>query len=373
MTPPAAASPLAVLPRELSGDAVIARRTSELVGSTPLLELVRTGSGTRLLLKLEQLNPTGSCKVRMARQMVLEAEADGRLRPGGRIVEPTSGNTGLGLALVALERGYRFTAIVDRHAAKDKLRAMEAMGAELVVVEADPTAGPSSIERRRVAAQIAAETGAFHPDQHNNPGNANGYGDLADELIDQLGTFDVLVAALGTGGSLCGTVRGLRSRGVMAQSVAVEPRGSIVFGGEPGVYHQTGAGSPAGFPIGCNVDRDVIDIDHRVGDGDAFATARVVARRTGLLLGGTTGGAIHVALRHLVLWPAGSTVVVLCNDAGEKYLDSVYDDDWLAARGVLDEPAHRRVRRWLNAYDESVRVADDDRASRRSEMGGLTA
>lgn len=297
----------------------------------------------------------------MAQQMVLEAERDGRLRPGGHIVEPTSGNTGCGLALVALERGYRFTAIVDRHAAREKLRMLTALGAELVFVDCPPDGGVSSVRRRQVAADLAAEWGAYHPDQHNNAGNANGYTDLASELRRQVGSVDVLVAAIGTGGSLCGTIRALRAAGSRTRSVAVEPVGSIIFGGAPGIYHQTGAGSPAGFPIGSNVDRTLVDDNHQVGDSDAFAGARVVARRTGMLVGGTTGGAIYVALRRLLAYPAASTVVVLCNDAGEKYLDSVYDDDWLRERGVLDDLAHRRVERWFTTYAVSVQLANRDR------------
>ncbi|WP_019202905.1 PLP-dependent cysteine synthase family protein [Tsukamurella sp. 1534] len=347
----------------------IVQRASELIGDTPLLELARTGTGTRLLLKLDHLNPTGSCKVRMARQMIDEAEREGRLLPGGRIVEPTSGNTGCGLALVALERGYRFTAVVDRHAAREKLRMLTALGAELVFVETPPGGGVASVQRRAVAARIAEETGAFHPDQHNNAGNANGYTGLAFELARQLGTVDALIAAVGTGGSLCGTIRAMRSAGHATRAVAVEPEGSIIFGGPPGLYHQTGAGSPAGFPVGSNIDRSVIDAAHRVSDADAFAGARVVARRTGVLVGGTTGGAIHVALRRLFTFPAESTVVVLCNDAGEKYLDSVYDDDWLRERGVFDELAHRRVHRWFAAYDESVRAAARDGSARLVEVG----
>lgn len=335
----------------------IVQRASDLIGDTPLLELAHTGTGSRLLLKLEQMNPTGSCKVRMARQMIIEAERDGRLRPGGHIVEPTSGNTGCGLALVALERGYRFTAVVDRHAAREKLRMLSAMGAQLLFVDCPSDGGPSSVRRRQVAARLAAELDAYHPDQHNNPGNGNGYDGLAVELLRQLGTVDVLVAAVGTGGSLCGTIRGLRAAGSWTRSVAVEPVGSIIFGGPPGVYHQTGAGSPAGFPVGSNVDRSLIDDAHRISDADAFAGARVVARRTGMLVGGTTGGAIHVALRRLFAYPPGSTVVVLCNDAGEKYLDSVYDDGWLRDREVLDELAQRRVERWFTTYAVSVRIA----------------
>lgn len=339
----------------------VVRTASELIGATPLLELVRTGTGTRILLKLEQFNPTGSAKVRMAREMVLQAERSGELRPGGHIVEPTSGNTGTGLALIALERGYTFTAVVDDHAAKDKLRAMKAMGAQLVSVTSDACGGPSTVERRRIADEIAARTGAYRPDQHNNPHNNAGYRDLAAELLTDINTdVDYLVGAVGTGGSLCGTVEELRRLGSRVRAIGVEPVGSIIFGGPGGGYWQTGAGSPAGFPVGGNVKYDAIDEDCRVGDIDAFATAHVVARRTGILVGGTGGAAIHVALRRLVHVPPASTVVVLVCDAGEKYLDTVYDEGWLHERGLCDRAARQRITRLLHAYDESVRLAADD-------------
>ncbi|MEU4434077.1 PLP-dependent cysteine synthase family protein [Nocardia rhamnosiphila] len=336
----------------------VVHRASDLIGATPLLELVRTGSGSRLLLKLEQFNPTGSAKVRMAREMVLAAERNGDLAPGGHIVEPTSGNTGTGLALIALERGYAFTAVVDGHAATDKLRAMRALGAQLVTVDGDGSDGPSSVRRRQIAAEIAAATGAYRPDQHNNPYNNAGYRELAGELHKDLATdIDYLVGAVGTGGSLCGTVEELRRLGSRVYAIGVEPVGSIIFGGEPGAYWQTGAGSPADFPVGGNVRYDLIDEDCRVGDINAFATARVVARRTGVLIGGTAGAAVHVALRRLVRLPPGSTVVVLVCDAGEKYLDTVYDEDWLTARGLYDRAAQQRIVRLCRAYDESVRLA----------------
>jgi len=335
-------------------------RATDLIGNTPMLEFARTGSGTRLLLKLELFNPTGSGKVRMARAMVLDAERTGQLKPGGHIVEPTSGNTGLGLALIALERGYRFTAVVDAHAAKDKLRAMAAMGAELVSVESDAGGGPSTVQRRRVADEIASRTGAFRPDQHNNPANGAAYAALAAELLDAQPNIDFLIGAVGTGGSLCGTTRELRRRGAAVTAIGVEPAGSIIFGGPGGQYWQSGAGSPAGFTIGSNVDYTVIDEGVRVGDIDAFSTARVIARRTGLLVGGTAGAAVSVALKRLALVPPGSTVVVLACDAGEKYLDTIYDDDWLAARDLLDHAAHHRFHRLLGAYADSVGIAERD-------------
>lgn len=322
----------------------IATRASELIGHTPLFELCSTESGTRLLLKLEQFNPTGSTKVRMAEQMITNAELCGRLRPGGHIIEPTSGNTGLGLALVAIERGYRFTAVVDHHACTDKLRAMAAMGAELVYVGEDSTNGPNTVERRRVARELAAvEEGACLLDQHNNPGNCEGYRELAHELLaDIFGDVDYLISAIGTGGSLCGTAKELRRLGSGVVTIGVEPAGSTIFGAPGGRYWQTGSGSPEGFPIGTNVDFSVIDNGVQVTDVDAFAAARVVTRHTGLMIGGTAGGAVHIALQRLATLPAGSTVVTLVCDAGEKYLDTIFNDDWMREGDLLDPAAEQQ-------------------------------
>ena len=326
----------------------VVHRVSDLVGHTPLLHVGSAPNGSRMLLKLENLNPTGSAKARMAREMVAYAERRGELRPGGRIVEPTSGNTGLGLALAALEADYRFTAIVDHHASVDKMRALLALGAELVWVGEPDTDGPQTLQRRAVAAELAGEDGTWWPDQHNHPGNPDGYQGLAHELLgDLFGDVDVLVASVGTGGGLCGTTRELRRLGSSVRTIGVEPAGSVMFGGEPGPYRQTGGGNPAGFPVGRNVERSLIDEGVPVDDVAAFATCRALARRTGLLAGGTAGGAVHVALERLPSMPARSTVVVLICDAGEKYLDTVFDDRWLAERGLLDRGCEERVERQL--------------------------
>lgn len=319
-------------------------RVSELVGHTPLLHLGTAPNGTRLLLKLEHFNPTGSAKVRMATEMVAWAQRHGELLPGGRIVEPTSGNTGLGLALAAIEGGYRFTAVVDHHASHDKLRSMRALGAELVYVGDIGADGPQSLARRAVAAELAAQDDTWWPDQHNHPANAEGYRAVAYELLEDLiGDVDYLIASVGTGGSLCGTTRELRRLGSQVRTVGVEPAGSIIFGGRPGPYWQTGSGSPNGFPVGDNVDYSLIDEGVAAGDVDAFAAARVLARRVGLLIGGTAGGAVHVALDRLESLRSESTVVVLMSDAGEKYLDTIFDDAWLAERDLLDPGAEKRV------------------------------
>ncbi|MFK4259986.1 PLP-dependent cysteine synthase family protein [Agrobacterium tumefaciens] len=336
----------------------IATAGSQLIGDTPLFELARVGSGSRLLLKMEQLNPTGSCKVRMAREMILAAEREGRLKPGGLIVESSSGNTGTGLAFMAIERGYRFIAVVDNNASRAKLSAMMALGAELRFVGGQTSDKASTIERMRIANEIAETEGAFWPDQHHNPNNNLGYAGLAEELVRDLGIdIGYLVGAVGTGGTLCGTVSELRRLGSKVISIGVEPSGSIIFGGPARQHWQTGAGAPEGFCVGPNVDHSLIDEELTVGDINAFTTARVVARKTGFLVGGTAGMAIHVAMRRLPLLECRSTIVVLVCDAGEKYLDTVYNDDWLQERQLLSEPAHRRINRMFEAYRESIRMA----------------
>ena len=344
----------------------IVRRVSELIGWTPLYELCRTTDGRRLLLKLEQFNPTGTAKIRMARAMVADAERRGTLRPGGRIVESTSGNTGLGLAVIAAERGYRFTAVVDGHACQDKLRAMKAMGADLVSITAgDEEDDLATAAREELAEQLAAaDDSAVFTEQHNNPANAVGYHAVADELAAALqalagpsvgpnggqifidgftGGIDVLVGAVGTGGSLCGTARALRQFQPGVRVVGVEPVGSIAFGGPAGNYYQSGTGTPEGAEIGALVDFSLIDEGCKVSDRQAFGAARAIARRTGLLIGGSAGGVVYQALHTVEAARPGTTVVAFVNDGGEKYLDTVFNDDWMAARDLLDPVVERQV------------------------------
>jgi cystathionine beta-synthase len=315
----------------------VVRQVSELIGATPLFELARTESDTRLLLKLEQFNPTGTAKIRMARQMVIDAEERGLLRPGGRIVESTSGNTGLGLAVVAAERGYTFTAVVDHHAAVDKLRAMKALGAELVYVAEEGDGDLATAAREEFAEKLAAESdNAYFTEQHNNMANGVGYHPVARELHAALdGRIDILIGAVGTGGGLFGTGGPLRETVPGLRIVGVEPKGSIAFGPPAHDYHQSGTGTPEGATIGAMVDYSLLDEGVKVGDIEAFATARAVARRTGLLLGGSAGGVVHEALTRLSTLPPGTTMVALINDGGEKYMDTVFDDEWMAARALL--------------------------------------
>lgn len=314
----------------------VSSRVSDLIGCTPLLKLVATRFSTRVLLKLEQFNPTGTAKIRMARQMIDDAEQRGALRPGGWIVESTSGNTGMGLALIAAERGYRFSAVVDQHSASDKLRVMKALGAELIYVEGSGDA-LATAAREELAARIAAEQGAYWTEQHNNPSNAGGYRALAEELRSALGDdITHLVGAVGTGGSLFGTARELKPHNPRMRVIGVEPEGSIAFGGEPRDYYQSGTGTPEGAPIGALVDYALLNEGLKVTDTQAFMTARYLARHYGLLVGGSAGGVVYQALLRAEVAPPRSTFVVLICDGGEKYLDTVFDDEWLEQHGLFD-------------------------------------
>ena len=326
-------------------------RVTDLIGNTPLFELAATTTGTRLLLKLEQFNPTGAAKIRMAREMVLDAERRGLLSDGGHIIESTSGNTGLGLAVVAAERGYRFTAVVDHHACKDKLRAMQAMGTELVYVADDGDDTLATSAREDLAEEMAAaRPDAYFTEQHNNDANALGYYAVADELLSDLERVDILLSAVGTGGSLFGTARRLRELGRPARVIGVEPEGSIAFGGPGGPYWQSGTGTPPGATIGTAVDYSLLDEGVKVSDVAAFATARAVARKLGLMIGGSAGGSVHAALARLEEFPPGSTVVTIVCDGGEKYLDTVFDDAWMSERDLLDESAEAEVLALLARY-----------------------
>ncbi|MFF7952669.1 cysteine synthase family protein [Streptomyces griseorubiginosus] len=339
--------------KALARPAVVSR-VSDLIGHTPLFELCRTATGSRLLLKLEQFNPTGTAKIRMARQMVLDAEDRGLLRPGGRIVESTSGNTGLGLAVIAAERGYTFTAVVDHHAAADKLRGMKALGAELVYVAEDGDEELATAAREEFAEKLAADSdNAYFTEQHNNMANGDGYRPVAHELLAALdGRIDILIGAVGTGGGLFGSGGELRKSVPGVRIVGVEPKGSIAFGPPAHDYYQSGTGTPEGATIGAMVDYELLDEGVKVGDVEAFATARVLARRMGLLIGGSAGGVVHEALHRMSSLAPGTTMVALVNDGGEKYMDTVFDDDWMHDRDLVAPAVEREIDELLTTLRE---------------------
>lgn len=329
---------------------MIVDKISDLIGNTPLLQIPVSPGPTRLFLKMEKMNPGGSTKDRMAYSMVLAAIKAGRLRPGGVVVESSSGNTGIGLAIAAVEFGLRFIAVVDHHAAPDKIAVMRALGAEIRTVMGTYREDEVAVvERQRLAAQIAAEIpGAIFMNQSDNTANAGGYSAFVREAVAQVGDrIDAYVGCVGTGGSVTGIGRGLKAHDARTLIAAVEPEGSIVFGGPGHPYYQSGTGTPEGDTVGLVLDYGCIDLGLRVSDAQAFETARYFARRYGLLVGGSTGGALYKALDLVAEGRIAGNVLVSVADGGEKYLQTIFNDAWMESKGLHDPMVWDRLDAWL--------------------------
>lgn len=331
---------------------------AELIGNTPILEVPIPVRDSRLLLKIEKTNPGGSMKDRMARSMILAEIEAGRLKQGGTVVESSSGNTGIGLAIMAVEFGLRFIAVVDHHAAQDKIAIMRALGAEIRYVDGDFREDEVAVaERQRMAAEIAARIpGAVFMNQSDNEANAAGYSGFVREVLDEVGSVDAFVGCVGTGGSITGIARGLKAHNPRTRIIAVEPNGSIVFGRPGHPYYQSGTGVPVGDTVGLVLDYACIDLEVQVSDVQAFEAARWMARRTGLLVGGSTGGVIYKALEFIHSGYIGGKVLVAVAvaDGGEKYLHTVFSETWLRQRNLLSPQVWKRLDHWLRSTDEPV-------------------
>jgi cysteine synthase A len=296
----------------------VAERIIDLVGETPLprLSALEPPGGAQIWAKLEYLNPGGSVKDRAALGMLLAAERSGRLRPGATIIEPTAGNTGIGLALVGCQRGYRVILVVPENFSEEKVLLMEALGGEVVRTPGD--AGmQGAIDRAYELAHSIA--GAFVPQQFENPDNPGYHHDhTAVELWEQTeGRVDALVFGAGTGGTFSGVVRYFRERGSGARAVLVEPRGSIWGGGPPGTHRVEGIGNT--FWPGT-LDRSLIDEVVTVDDRDAFAAVRALAARCGVLAGGSAGAAVHAAIGVASRLGPDQRVLTMIPDSAERYL-----------------------------------------------------
>jgi len=296
----------------------LAGSVASAIGATPLVELPRFAAGAaRLFAKLEWFNPGGSVKDRIARGMFEDAEARGLLGPGGTIVEATSGNTGVALALLAASRGYRCVIVMPEGYGEVKAKLITAAGAEVVRTKPeDRMAG--AVDR---AAEIAASTpGAWVPAQFSNPVNPRTHFETTGpEIAEQVGgRIDAWVAGVGTTGTFVGVARYLTERHPGILRVAVEPEGSILTGGSPGPHDVEGIGLSQIWPI---LDRSLIDEIVTVPDAPSFATCRELARDEGLFVGGSSGSAANAALQIARRLGPGKTVVTLFPDGAERYPD----------------------------------------------------
>ncbi len=304
------------------------------IGNTPLVRLTRLHPPGNLVAKLEFMNPGGSIKDRIAVSMIDQAEQDGSLRPGGTIIEPTSGNTGVGLALVGAVRGYRVICTVPAKVSKEKQDLLRAYGVE--VIETPTELGPESPDSYYgVARRLAEEIdGSFLPDQYYNMANPRAHFETTGpEIWRQTdGAVDVLVAGVGTGGTISGSGRYLKEKKPSVQIVGADPEGSIFTKGPSGdlhQYHVEGVGEDF-YPE--TVDLDLIDRFIEITDADSFAMARRCAREEGVLTGGSGGMAIEAALQVAVTDP-NRLVVVIVPDSGRGYLSKTFNDDWMSKQG----------------------------------------
>ena len=314
----------------------------DIIGRTPLVRLVHFGPNLdpprEILAKLEFLNPGGSMKDRMALKMIEAAEREGRLKPGDWIVEPTSGNTGFSLAWIAAIRGYRLVLVVMDKVAPEKIRALEALGAEVVVC---PTEVPPEDPRSyySVARRIAEERGAFYPNQYANPNNPRAYYEtLGPEIWEETGgELDALIVGMGTGGTISGTGKFLKEKNPDIRIVGVDPVGSV-YGPylregkviQPHQYDVEGIGEDF-FP--STMDLSIVDDVVTVTDEESFRYAHLLARKEGIFTGGSGGAVLAGTLKYLAAHPEIRRVVIVLPDRGERYLSKVYNPEWLRERG----------------------------------------
>jgi cystathionine beta-synthase len=314
----------------------------EAIGRTPLVKLnkVVDDAACLVLAKVEYVNPGGSVKDRPAVAMLDEAERQGLLRPGGTIVEPTSGNTGTGLAMAAAIRGYRCILVMPDKMSREKIDLLRAYGADVVITPTNvPPDSPESYYG--VANRLASEIpGAFQPNQFHNHINPEAhYRTTGPEIWEATGgAITHFVAGLGTGGTISGTARYLKEKNPSIHVVGADPEGSIYSGDIPRSYAVEGIGMNY---LPETVDLRVIDEMVRVSDRDSFLMARRIAREEGLLVGGSSGTAAVAAAKLAKTLPAEAVVVVILPDSGRGYMSKIFNDDWMIANGFLADAKRR--------------------------------
>ncbi len=342
----------------------------ETIGNTPMVEATRLDAGTcRLFLKLESQNPGGSIKDRIGRSMIEAAERDGHLKPGGRIIEATAGNTGLGLALVAAQKGYGLTIVVPDKMAQEKIFHLRALGAEVLLTRSDVGKGHSEYYQD-MAERIAAETGALYVNQFGNPANPQAHVETTGpEIWAQMGhTLDAVVCGVGSGGTITGLSRYFAEVAPDVEMVLADPVGSVLaeyvetgrVSDEVGSWLVEGIGEDFIPPIS---DFSRVKRAYTVSDADAFATARELLHKEGILAGSSSGTLIAAALRYCREQREPKRVVTFVCDSGNKYLSKMFNDYWMMDQGFLKRESFGDLRDLISRrYQEhaTVTVKPDD-------------
>src|SRR5438094_8120298 len=315
----------------------------ELVGNTPIVRLDSRGRGveTQILAKLEYLNPGGSVKDRIGLALIEKAEAEGKLEPGGTIVEPTSGNTGVRLAIAAAKKGYRCIFVMPDKMSQEKISMLRAYGAEVVIC---PTAVPADSPESyySVSDRLAEEIpGGFKPDQYSNMSNPEAhYLQTGPEIFEETGgEIAAIVISVGTGGTISGVGRYFRERKPEVLIVVADPEGSVYTAQEERDVHPylvEGIGKDT-WPK--TMDPSVVDEWVRVSDRDSFLIARRLAREEGLLVGGSGGTTVWAALEIARQFGPGATILTMIPDSGRSYLSKFYDDNWMLEHGLVERRA----------------------------------
>ena len=342
----------------------------ELIGNTPMVEVRRLDRGPcRLFLKLENQNPGGSIKDRVALSMIDAAERAGKLAKGGLIVEATAGNTGLGLALVASQKGYRLLIVVPDKMSQEKIFHLKAMGAEVVLTRSDVTKGHPEYYQD-MAARLAREQGAFYVNQFSNPANPFAHeSTTGPEIWAQMDhMMDAMVAGVGSGGTLTGLSRYFERVAPHVEMVLADPLGSVLadvvrtgkIQKEAGSWLVEGIGEDF-IPVNCDLTR--VKHAYEISDAESFHVAREVLRKEGILGGSSTGTLVAAALRYCREQASPKRVVTLVPDSGNKYLTKMYNDFWMFDQGLLERPAQHNlvdliVRRHSEGSAVTVKAGD---------------